>query len=61
MCSSPLRANHLPGISADDFAKNVRIEVSKQSEFIDVGYDHPDPAIANAVANDLMTEGHEIF
>jgi capsular polysaccharide biosynthesis protein len=57
----PVRAKHLPGISGDDFARNARIEVSKQSEFIDVSYDHPDPAIATAVANDLMTEGQKYF
>ena len=43
------------------YIKNVRVEVSKQSEFIDVGFDHPDPAIAAAVANDVMQEGLKYF
>jgi uncharacterized protein involved in exopolysaccharide biosynthesis len=58
---TPVRMKHLPNVSADEFAKNVRVEVSKQSEFIDVGYDHPNPAIAAAVANDLMAEGLKHF
>jgi uncharacterized protein involved in exopolysaccharide biosynthesis len=57
----PVREKHLPSVSADEFAKNVRVEVSKQSEFIDVGYDHRDPAIAAAIANDIMTEGLKHF
>src|SRR5258708_6373363 len=57
----PVRVKHLPTVSADDFAKNVHVEMSKQSEFIDVSFDHPDPSIAAAVANDLMAEGLKYF
>src|SRR5262245_33623519 len=57
----PVRTKHLPDVSADEFSKNVRVEVSKQSEFIDVSYDHPDPKVAEAVANDLMQEGLRTF
>jgi uncharacterized protein involved in exopolysaccharide biosynthesis len=57
----PVRSRHLPAMAKDEFAKNVRVEVSKQSEFIDVGYDHPDPAVAAAVANDLLSEGLSFF
>jgi uncharacterized protein involved in exopolysaccharide biosynthesis len=57
----PVRQRRVPDVSKEEFAKNVRVEVSKQSEFIDVGYDHPDPEIAAAVANDLMTEGMKFF
>ena len=56
-----VRAKHAPGMSKDEFSKNVRVEVSKQSEFVDVGFDHPDPAVAAAVANDLMEEGLKFF
>src|SRR5262245_3183712 len=57
----PVRAKHLPNVSADEFSKNVRVEVSKQSEFIDVSYDHPDPKVAEAIANDLIQEGLKTF
>jgi uncharacterized protein involved in exopolysaccharide biosynthesis len=57
----PVRAKHQPNMSATEFANNVRIEVSKQSEFIDVSYDHSDPKVAEAVANDLMQEGLKTF
>jgi hypothetical protein len=57
----PVRERHLPNMSKDEFAKNVRIEVSKQSEFLDVGFDHPNPDVAAAVANDLMAEGLKYF
>lgn len=57
----PVRLRHAPNLSADEFGKDVRIEVSKQSEFIDVGFDHPNPAVAAAVANDLMAEGMKYF
>ena len=56
-----VRTKHTPGMSKDEFAKNVRVEVSKQSEFVDVGFDHPDPSVAAAVANDLMEEGLKFF
>lgn len=57
----PVRAKHTPNLSADDFAKNVHIDLSKQSEFIDVSYDDPDPTVAAAVTNDLMAEGLKYF
>lgn len=57
----PVREKHVPSMSKEEFSKNVRVEVSKQSEFIDIGFDHPNPAIAAAVANDLMTEGLKFF
>ena len=57
----PVRAKHLPNVSANEFANNVRVEVSKQSEFIDISYDHPDRAVAEAVATDLMEEGLKTF
>ena len=57
----PVRVKHAPELSPDDFARNVHIEMSKQSEFIDVSYDHPNPAVAAAVANDLMAEGLKYF
>ena len=57
----PVRVKHLPNLSANEFANNVRLEVSKQSEFIDVSYDHPDRAVAEAVANDIMEEGLKTF
>src|SRR4029078_5560698 len=57
----PVREKHVPGLAKEEFSKNVRVEVSKQSEFIDIGFDHPNPAIAAAVANDLMTEGLKFF
>jgi hypothetical protein len=57
----PVRARHTPNLSADDFAKNVHIDLSKQSEFIDIAYEDPDPAVAAAVTNDLMTEGLKYF
>lgn len=57
----PVRERHVPGMSKEEFFKNVRVEVSKQSEFIDIGFDHPNPAIASAVANDLMAEGIKFF
>ena len=57
----PVRAKHAPNLSADDFARNVHIDLSKQSEFIDVSYDDPNPAVAAAVANDLMAEGLKYF
>lgn len=57
----PVRAKHTSGMSKDEFSKNVRVEVSKQSEFVDVGVDHPNPAIAAAVASDLMEEGLKFF
>jgi uncharacterized protein involved in exopolysaccharide biosynthesis len=57
----PVRAKHTPNLSADDFARNVHIDLSKQSEFIDVSYDDPDPAVAAAVTNDLMAEGLKYF
>src|SRR5262249_46652536 len=57
----PVRAKHLPDMSATEFSNNVRVEVSKQSEFIDVSFDHPNPKLAEAVANDLMQEGLKTF
>jgi uncharacterized protein involved in exopolysaccharide biosynthesis len=57
----PVRVKHVPNVSADEFSRNVRVEMSRQSEFIDVSYDHPSPAIAAAVANDLMVEGMKFF
>jgi uncharacterized protein involved in exopolysaccharide biosynthesis len=57
----PVRQQHVPDVSKDEFAKNVRVEVSKQTEFIDIGYDHPEPTLAAAVANDLMAEGSKFF
>lgn len=57
----PVRLRHVPNVSPEEFGKDVRIEVSKQSEFIDVGYDNPNPAVAAAVANDLMAEGMKYF
>jgi uncharacterized protein involved in exopolysaccharide biosynthesis len=57
----PVHARHLPDMSKDEFGKNLRIEVSRQSEFIDVSYDHPDPVLAAAVANDIMAEGLRHF
>jgi uncharacterized protein involved in exopolysaccharide biosynthesis len=57
----PVRAKHAPNLSADDFARNVHIDLSKQSEFIDVSYDDPNPQVAAAVTNDLMAEGLKYF
>jgi uncharacterized protein involved in exopolysaccharide biosynthesis len=57
----PVRERHMPNMSKEEFAKNVRVEVSKQSEFLDVGFDHPNPAVATAVADDLMAEGLKNF
>jgi uncharacterized protein involved in exopolysaccharide biosynthesis len=57
----PVRAKHTPNLSADDFAKNVHIDLSKQSEFIDITYEDPNPALAAAVTNDLMAEGLKYF
>src|SRR5262245_61808120 len=57
----PVREKHLPKMSKDEFAKNVRVEVSKQSEFLDVDFDHPNPDVAAAVANDIMAEGLKHF
>jgi uncharacterized protein involved in exopolysaccharide biosynthesis len=57
----PVRQRHVPNMTKEQFAKQVRIEVSKQSEFIDVAFDHPDPALAAAVANDLIAEGLKYF
>ncbi len=57
----PVRDRHLPNMSDEDFEKRVRVEVSKQSEFLDVSFDHPKPAVATAVANDLMEEGLKYF
>jgi uncharacterized protein involved in exopolysaccharide biosynthesis len=57
----PVRAKHVPEMSKEEFSKNVRVEVSKQSEFIDIGFDHPDPKVAGAVTDDLMTEGLKYF
>jgi uncharacterized protein involved in exopolysaccharide biosynthesis len=57
----PVREKHLPGMSADEFARNVRVELARQSEFIDVSFDHPNPAVAAAVANDLMDVGQKYF
>jgi uncharacterized protein involved in exopolysaccharide biosynthesis len=56
-----VRQKDVPQVSPDDFAKNVHIEMSKQSEFIDVTYDHPSPAVAATVTNDLMGEGVKYF
>lgn len=50
----PVRQAHVPDMSKDDFGKAVRVEIAKQSEFLDVTFDHPDPAVAAAVANDLQ-------
>ena len=57
----PVRERHLPNMSKDEFADHVRIEVSKQSEFLDVSFDNPNPKVAAAVANDLMKEGLKYF
>jgi capsular polysaccharide biosynthesis protein len=57
----PIRAKHTPSLSPDDFARNAHIEMSKQSEFIDVSYDDPNPVVAAAIANDLMAEGMKYF
>ena len=57
----PVRERHVPGMSKEEFSKNVRVEVSKQSEFLDISFDHPNPSIAAAVANDLMVEGQNYF
>ncbi|HEX3146575.1 MAG TPA: hypothetical protein VHR66_00640 [Gemmataceae bacterium] len=57
----PVRVKHVPGMSPDEFGRNIHIELSRQSEFVDVSFDHPSPVIAAAVANDLMTEGLKFF
>lgn len=57
----PVRAKHTPHLTAIEFARNVNIDLSKQSEFIDVSYDDPSPAVAAAVTNDLMAEGMKYF
>jgi hypothetical protein len=57
----PVRQRHLPDVSKEQFAKDVRIEVARQSEFIDVGFDHPDAKVATAVASEIMTEGLKHF
>jgi uncharacterized protein involved in exopolysaccharide biosynthesis len=57
----PVRAMHTPDLSADDFAKNVHIDLSKQSEFIDIAFEDPNSALAAAVTNDLMAEGLKYF
>src|SRR5262245_27727307 len=59
--TDPVRAKHLSDMSAAEFSNNVRVEVSKQSEFIDISFDHPDAKVAEAVANDLMQEGLKTF
>src|SRR5262245_16719510 len=35
-----VRDRHLPDMPKDDFSKAVRIEITKQSELIDVSFDH---------------------
>lgn len=57
----PVRARHTPNLTPAEFARNVQIDLSRQSEFIDVSFDHPNPAVAAAVANDLMAEGLKYF
>ena len=56
-----VRARHTPDMTPIDFARHVHIDLSKQSEFIDVTFDHPNPAVAAAVTNDLMAEGLKYF
>jgi uncharacterized protein involved in exopolysaccharide biosynthesis len=56
-----VRQRHAPDVSKEQFSKDLKIEVSRQSEFIDVAYDHPDSQVAAAVANDFMAEGVKYF
>ncbi len=55
----PVREKHLPNMPKAEFAKAARIEISKQSELIDVSFDHPDPAVASNVANALLKRALE--
>ncbi|WP_157369326.1 hypothetical protein [Zavarzinella formosa] len=51
-----VREKHMPWVSKDDFAKNLHVEVSKMSEFLDVSYDSTDPETAITIANAVMDE-----
>lgn len=57
----PVRLKHRPDLSPNEFAFRVHIEMARQSEFIDIAYDDPNPAVAAAVTEDLMAAGLQYF
>lgn len=56
-----VRQKHLPAQSSENFASHVRTEISKQSEYIDVSFDHADRTLAATVTNDVMQEARRRF
>ena len=56
-----LREKLLPGISKEEFARNLHVEVSKMSELLDVSYDAADPDTATRVAGAVMDESIVFF
>jgi len=51
-----VRQKLAPDMSKDEFAKNLRADVSRMSEFLDISFDSTDPADATRIANAVMDE-----
>jgi capsular polysaccharide biosynthesis protein len=50
----PIRDKYLPEETKIAFANRLKIEIFKQSEYVDISFDHPDPQIAKNVANEVI-------
>ena len=51
-----VRERLMPGVPKEEFAKNLHVDVSKMSEFLDVSFDWTDPEAAAQIANAIMDE-----
>lgn len=56
-----VRAKLYPEMSKEEFARNLRVEVSKMSEFLDVSYDSTDGDSATKIANAVLDESIVYF